>query len=204
MKKLSIAEAADKLGISKEAVYNRIRRNSLKFIEEDGVKFVIFDDETCEKPEKKPKPTQDGEFVKYLIDEIRELKEKNELLQNEKEALFREKETLLIATKTEIKELYKERDEKLQHFLELLQKPLLTTIDVEPVEIPAQNEVKFEKTRENFAWIGLGEFLDRLGKKKKARKRIKKALLKTKSENVKFQNGSLFVRENLDLSEIFD
>jgi hypothetical protein len=45
MQKLSITEVADKFGISKEAVYNRIRRGTFKTIEEDGVKFIILDDE---------------------------------------------------------------------------------------------------------------------------------------------------------------
>ena len=37
MKKVSIGEAAEILGISKEAVYNRIRRNSLRAEESGGV-----------------------------------------------------------------------------------------------------------------------------------------------------------------------
>ena len=44
MKKLSINEAADILGISKEAIYNRIRRNTIKSVEENGVRFVILDE----------------------------------------------------------------------------------------------------------------------------------------------------------------
>ena len=45
MQKLSITQVADKFGISKEAVYNRIRRGTFKTVEEDGVKFIVLDDE---------------------------------------------------------------------------------------------------------------------------------------------------------------
>ena len=43
MKKVSIGEAAEILGISKEAVYNRIRRNSLRTEEIDGVRYVLLE-----------------------------------------------------------------------------------------------------------------------------------------------------------------
>ena len=43
MQKLSVSEAAEILGITKEAVYNRIRRGSLKSLEKDGQKFVILE-----------------------------------------------------------------------------------------------------------------------------------------------------------------
>ncbi|MDT8339670.1 MAG: DNA-binding protein, partial [Sulfurimonas sp.] len=42
MTKLSISDAADKLGVSKEAIHNRIRRGSLQSVVEDGVKLVIL------------------------------------------------------------------------------------------------------------------------------------------------------------------
>ena len=45
MQKLSVSEAAEILGITKEAVYNRIRRGSLKSLEKDGQKFVILEKE---------------------------------------------------------------------------------------------------------------------------------------------------------------
>lgn len=53
MQKLSITQVADKFGISKEAVYNRIRRGTFKTVEEDGVKFIILDDEEKAKKAKK-------------------------------------------------------------------------------------------------------------------------------------------------------
>ncbi|OCR97225.1 transcriptional regulator, partial [Campylobacter fetus subsp. testudinum] len=51
--KVSIKEAAEILGITREAVYNRIRRNSLKSEDISGVKYVILDDKVAKKPSNK-------------------------------------------------------------------------------------------------------------------------------------------------------
>ena len=42
MTKLTISDAAEKLGVSKEAIHNRIRRGSLESVIENGVKFVLI------------------------------------------------------------------------------------------------------------------------------------------------------------------
>ena len=94
MQKLAVNEAAEILGITKEAVYNRIRRGSLKTVIENGTKFVILDEEPSgEKPTKiAPKSTktksQNDEFVSYLLNELNELKSLNLNLQADKERLF--------------------------------------------------------------------------------------------------------------------
>ena len=43
MSKVPVSEAAEILGVTKEAVYNRIRRGTLKTFEKDGVKYVVLD-----------------------------------------------------------------------------------------------------------------------------------------------------------------
>ena len=79
MQKLPVGQAAEILGITKEAVYNRIRRGSLKAVEKNGQKFVILNDENAQEPEiksvKKPttktqKSANNDEFVKYLLAEL--------------------------------------------------------------------------------------------------------------------------------------
>jgi len=40
MSKVPVSEAAEILGVTKEAVYNRIRRGTLKTFEKDGVKII--------------------------------------------------------------------------------------------------------------------------------------------------------------------
>ena len=122
MKKVSIGEAAEILGISKEAVYNRIRRNSLRAEESGGVRYVLLDDEMQSEPasQSSAKSPRTGggagtqSFIDYLIKEISELKVKIEALQSDKDRLHKEKEEILIASKDEIKLMYKDREENLR------------------------------------------------------------------------------------------
>ncbi|QCD53366.1 DNA-binding protein [Campylobacter sp. RM16192] len=143
MRKLSVSEAAEVLGITKEAIYNRIRRKSLKSIDEKGIKYVLIeDDEATNEPQTKAKTTktntkkivsnnssetteEQSEFIKFLLTQLEELKEQNRNLQDDKERLHAQKEQILIANKDEIAEIYKERDEKFRYFLQMLERPLL-------------------------------------------------------------------------------
>lgn len=222
MQKLSIADAASKLGVSKEAIYNRIRRNTIKSFEEDGVKYVILDEKQTPLREKVQK---NSDFIEYLKSEIEYLKLKNRALQEDKEKLFREKEELLISTKDEIKSIYKERDEKLKYFLTLLEKPFLVKepIDVEAsteaielkkeiikeslAQTKAKDELKVEdknKKEKNKTWVSLREFLDAQNMKKKERKELKKYLVDNayENENIKIEAGMLYINLNFDINSI--
>ncbi|MCZ6117140.1 hypothetical protein [Campylobacter ureolyticus] len=222
MQKLSIADAASKLGVSKEAIYNRIRRNTIKSFEEDGVKYVILDEKQTPSREKVQK---NSDFIEYLKSEIEYLKLKNRALQEDKEKLFREKEELLISTKDEIKSIYKERDEKLKYFLTLLEKPFLAKepIDVEAsteaielkkeiikeslAQTKAKDELKVEdknKKEKNKTWVSLREFLDAQNMKKKERKELKKYLVDNayENENIKIEAGMLYINLNFDINSI--
>lgn len=146
MRKLSVSEAAEVLGITKEAIYNRIRRKSLKSIDENGVKYVLIeDDKSANELQTKSKTTkpnakkstknvsensgetteEKSEFIKFLLMQLEELKEQNRNLQEDKDRLHAQKEEILIANKDEISEIYKERDEKFRYFLQMLERPLL-------------------------------------------------------------------------------
>ena len=222
MQKLSIADAASKLGVSKEAIYNRIRRNTIKSFEEDGVKYVILDEKQTPLREKVQK---NSDFIEYLKSEIEYLKLKNRALQEDKEKLFREKEELLISTKDEIKSIYKERDEKLKYFLTLLEKPFLSKepIDVEAsteaiefkkeiikeslAQTKAKDELKVEdknKEEKSKTWVSLREFLDAQNMKKKERKELKKYLVDNayENENIKIEAGMLYINLNFDINSI--
>lgn len=222
MQKLSIADAASKLGVSKEAIYNRIRRNTIKSFEEDGVKYVILDEKQTPSREKVQK---NSDFIEYLKSEIEYLKLKNRALQEDKEKLFREKEELLISTKDEIKSIYKERDEKLKYFLTLLEKPFLAKepIDVEAsteaielkkeiikeslAQTKAKDELKVEdknKKEKNKTWVSLREFLDAQNMKKKERKELKKYLVDNayENKNIKIEAGMLYINLNFDINSI--
>ncbi|PSM52134.1 hypothetical protein CBLAS_0119 [Campylobacter blaseri] len=200
MQKLSVQEAAQKLGISKEAIYNRIRRNTIESVEEDGVKYVILDSNVkkitpANTTRKTTNKSSNSEFIKYLTNEIEYLKLKNKSLEEDKENLFREKEELLISSKNEIKNMYKERDEKLQYFLSLLEKPTMTKKD--------QIEAKAIDIKEDGNnWLKLKEYLNLFEFKKKKRKKVKKIIVESAYDNpdIKIIGGMLFIHKDLDIN----
>lgn len=199
MQKLSVAEAAKKLGVSKEAIYNRIRRNKLKTTDEDGVRFVIFDDDEPILTKQTKKISNSDGFIDYLLQEIAELKAQISDLNEQKDELFHQKEEILIANKNEIKQMYKERDEKLSYFLSFFEKPLLG------IKQTPDNDKTKDEALEIFPdddWVLIGEYLraQKLSHKKiiKARKIIIKNIGKTPL--IKIKNDILLVHKELDIA----
>ena len=208
MKKVSIGEAAEILGISKEAVYNRIRRNSLRAEESGGVRYVLLDDEM-----QQSEPASQGSakssrtsgaagtqsFIDYLIKEISELKGKIEALQSDKDRLHKEKEEILIASKDEIKLMYKERDEKLRYFLSFFDKPLLSSKSRETK--PYDVEVK-EKTFDRSEWTSLAKFVKSL--KRKKRLKAQSLIIENigKSEFIRVEGNELLINQSLDIKSL--
>jgi len=210
MSKVPVSEAAEILGVTKEAVYNRIRRGTLKTFEKDGVKYVVLDGyEPQTAPKSAPKTSKSakssepkksaktGEFDvnEFLLSQISELKEQNQNLQADKERLFREKEQILLNNKSEIAQIYRERDEKLRGFLSMLERPLLARqngeyvapIDVEFVESKPENEGK---------WMSLAEFLKSQNLSGKSLKKMQNKIIKNigKSKFIKFKKGVIMVK----------
>lgn len=208
MKKVSIGEAAEILGISKEAVYNRIRRNSLRAEESGGVRYVLLDDEMQQSEpasQSSAKSTRTSgtagtqSFIDYLIKEISELKGKIEALQSDKDRLHKEKEEILIASKDEIKLMYKERDEKLRYFLSFFDKPLLSSKSRETK--PYDVEVK-EKTFDRSEWTSLAKFVKSL--KRKKRPKAQSLIIENigKSEFIRVEGNELLINQSLDIKSL--
>ena len=208
MKKVSIGEAAEILGISKEAVYNRIRRNSLRAEESGGVRYVLLDDEMQQSEpasQSSAKSTRTGgaagtqSFIDYLIKEISELKGKIEALQSDKDRLHKEKEEILIASKDEIKLMYKERDEKLRYFLSFFDKPLLSSKSREAK--PYDVEIK-EKAFDRSEWTSLAKFVKSL--KRKKRLKAQSLIIENigKSEFIRVEGNELLINQSLDIKSL--
>ncbi|ALV65620.1 hypothetical protein [Campylobacter fetus] len=168
--KVSIKEAAEILGITREAVYNRIRRNSLKSEDISGVKYVILDDKVAKKPSNKTIKTKNqDEFTNFLLSQIENLKEINKQLSADKDRIFKEKEQLLLAKNEEIKEIYKNSDERLKRFLQMLESSLnLPSQTQKPLAI----DVEYEEIKDK-NWITLSDFLLNLKIKPKKLKNFK-------------------------------
>lgn len=208
MKKVSIGEAAEILGISKEAVYNRIRRNSLRAEESGGVRYVLLDDEmqqsepalqSSAKSSRASGAAGTQSFIDYLIKEISELKGKIEALQSDKDRLHKEKEEILIASKDEIKLMYKERDEKLRYFLSFFDKPLLSSKSREAK--PYDVEIK-EKTFDRSEWTSLAKFVKSL--KRKKRLKAQSLIIENigKSEFIRVEGNELLINQSLDIKSL--
>jgi hypothetical protein len=223
VKKLTINEAADKLGITKEAIYNRIRRGSVKTIVEDGERYVVFDDEKKvsttstnkqEKDEKPPVTKQKTDinfsiqYMNLLISQIDELKKTNQELNQDKDRLIKEKEELLIEQRDMVERIYKERDEQLKIMLTLTNRTLLanpSTLQKTTIEAQLENRIKSEQeTNEDSDWFRLKTILKEKGYSKKKKKKI---LSNAKDflgvdENIIENDGEIYIKGNTDFEEV--
>lgn len=190
MKRVPINEAAQILGITKEAIYNRIRRKSLKSEEKDGVKYVILDDEPI-----KPKKTDN--FTKYLLSQIASLKLQNERLLEQKDKLVKEKEEIIITKIEELRAAYQSSDERLRAVLSMAGRSFKALDDTQMIEAEVE-EIGSKK------WLSLSEFLSNLKIKEKKLKKLQIYLLKCigKKKFIKFENGIIYVRSNLDYDRL--
>lgn len=125
MSKYTVADAAAKLGVSKEAIHNRVRRGSLKSVVENGVKMVILDSKTSAKaaPSRvaKKQTSQAGDrYYKFLEEQNAKLQKKVELLEGETRTLRDQKEQMLVEERKKIEQIYKDKDEQLKNILNAL------------------------------------------------------------------------------------
>jgi len=189
-KKLTVIETAELLGVSKEAIYNRIRRGSLSTIIENGIKLVILTDEVKKSSSRKTSNNVSDAYIGLLKDEMKELKERNKALEADKDKLIGEKERLLIKSKEEIEKIYKQRDEHIKAILTLASKGaiehkkkekdeiVLDEIKEDDFTIEADIESDINSTREIVEtysdWKDLRDYLKQKGYSKKDKKIIKK------------------------------
>ncbi|MDX9813702.1 MAG: DNA-binding protein [Sulfurimonadaceae bacterium] len=133
MKKLTIQEAADELGVSKEAIHNRIRRGSLKVTMQNGTKYVSLE-------QKEQKLQDEGDrYYKFLESQNQKLQDKLERFESEIRELRDQKERLLVEEKLKIEQVYRQKDEHLKSIVEAISSKLILPpqdhIEVEPLEL---------------------------------------------------------------------
>ena len=86
-KKLTVIEAAKLLGVSKEAIYNRLRRGSLQSVIENGVKYILLTKSSLKEGPSARKiehATNESAYVELLKIQLEEMKLKNEKLEAKK------------------------------------------------------------------------------------------------------------------------
>ena len=184
MSKMSIADAAEYFGVSREAIHNRIRRGSLESVVEDGVKLVEVSKTT--------KPTRaanranttktnanDSKYYKLLEEQNAKLQDRVEVLEGETRTLRDQKELMLIEERIKIEQIYKDKDEQLKNILSslssqfILNAPLeVSEIEEDTLEAEIEIETKAEVKSESKV-ISLKKYLKKNKISEKKSKKIK-------------------------------
>ena len=81
MKKVSVSEAAEFFGVSKEAIHNRIRRGSLEVAVVDGIKMVVINPTKVTKSVRKTvvsskASSNDERYTNFFKNKMRNSKQK--------------------------------------------------------------------------------------------------------------------------------
>ncbi len=179
MKKMSVAEAAEFFGVSKEAIHNRIRRGSLKsVIGKDGVKLVLVD-ETSRVKKAAPKrviknSANDERYYKLLETQNAKLQERVEVLENETRGLRDQKEQMLIEERKKIEAIYKEKDEQLKNILQTISSKFMLGSPLEEDETLEAEMVEIEEEEIESNMISLKKYLKLFDFSEKKMKKIKK------------------------------
>lgn len=152
MSKMSIADAAIKLSISKEAIHNRIRRGSLQSVVEDGVKLVILTPDTQTTNKQAPRATKtnnpkhhnDNRYYKFLEEQNEKLQSKVEKLEGETRTLRDQKEDMLVNERLRIEQIYKDKDEQLKNILNSISSNFLLNLPDSSKTIEQQEHLEAE------------------------------------------------------------
>ena len=166
---MTIVEAAEHFGISKEAIHNRIRRGSLDVTLVDGVKFVDVDAKKTTHSKtytRKTTPSSNDKYYQLLEEQNATLQAKVEKLEGETRSLRDQKEQMLIQERIKIEQIYKDKDEQLKNILTSISSQfMLNTPEIESVEpnievleaeIEVQEEIK--TTKDDSAIISLKKY----------------------------------------------
>ncbi len=154
MKKLTVSEAAKFFGITKEAIYNRVRRGKLKTVNENGLKYVVVEDDIRSMPKtRNSTKTTNEKYISFLENEVNELKTKIKKIEDENAKLINEKLHILEQSKKELEEIFATRDEQLKQILHLMnEKYALPKIQsVEVIDTNIKNKDKKKKEKNTFS-----------------------------------------------------
>jgi valyl-tRNA synthetase len=188
MNKMSVSDAAEYFGISKEAIHNRIRRGSLRSVIENGVKMVVVDSagtraNNTKRTTSAKQASNDERYYKLLEEQNAKLQARVETLEDETRSLRDQKEQMLIKEREKIEQIYKEKDEQLKNILSaissqfMLNTPVVQEQEVEMLdaEIEVEEvEQKPEKELQASEVISLKKYLKKEKYSEKKVQKIKK------------------------------
>ena len=209
MAKYTVTDAAKKLGISKEAIHNRVRRGSLDSVVEDGIKYVIIEAQVITKASnrtstKKQPLHVDDRYYKLLQEQNTKLQQRVDSLEGETRSLRDQKEQMLIDERKKIEEVYKQKDEQLKNILNAISSKFMLNApaqEIEDVENIVEVELE-EKPQSNL--ISLNKYLKQKDFSKKKAQKIKdrfKKHAKNDSRIIKVGNKFYIDLEKYDYSD---
>ncbi len=200
MEKLTIVDAAEHFGVSKEAIHNRIRRGSLNCVVENGVKYVtLLSEEESVAPT--PLSQSDNRYTQYIESENCRLREKVDVLEKETVRLRNQREQMLLDERLTIEKIYKERDAQLRSILHLVATKFVSHGNEEAVmeeamgEHPNDSAINVEII-EIDEWVSLKSVLKLKKVDDKTKKKIKKrfeAATSTEDERLIVREGKIFL-----------
>ncbi|MDP3023390.1 MAG: DNA-binding protein [Sulfuricurvum sp.] len=196
MKKLTIADAADHYGVSKEAIHNRVRRGSLNCIVEDGVKYVTI---TTPKSIQGVGNVVDARYTQYIEQENERLRGRVDILEHETSRLRDQREQMLIDERVKVEQIYKERDAQLRSVLHVVATKFLSHVNPEAVMQEGMEQGTLDAINadvvETDGWISLKDFLKLKRIKDEAKKKIKKRFekLQGRDERISIREDKLFL-----------
>ena len=181
MANMTILEAAEYFGVSKEAIHNRVRRGSLEVILVDGVKFVNIDASLSAKKSqvqsrrKTTSSTQvnDDRYYKLLEEQNTQLQAKLEKFESEISSLRDQKENMLIEERVKIEQIYRDKDEQLKSILHTLSSELMLKPPVIEKEEHLEAEIEIAEPKKNSELISLKKYLKSQNIKEKRSEKIK-------------------------------
>lgn len=187
MSKMSVTEAAEYFGVSKEAIHNRIRRGSLQSVLEGDVKMVLVGAKpTASARAQGKKPVANfanDKYYQFLEEQNAKLQEKVEKLEGETRTLRDQKEQMLIEERMKIEQIYRDKDEQLKNILSTFQNQfMLTPSKPKQKDEDAAFEAEIEDIGSENNVISLGKYLKEQEFSKKRIKKIK-SRFQSKAEN---------------------
>jgi len=186
MKKMSVSDAAEYFGVSKEAIHNRIRRGSLQSVVEEGVKKVLVDESQTKTAVRKPaqsRAVHNDRYYRLLEEQNKKLQSRVDTLESETRSLRDQKEQMLIEEREKIERIYKEKDEQLKNILSTISSQFMLNAPQETVREEDMLEAEIEpEVIETSKVVSLKKYLQKhdfsAKKIKKVNARFKKSAKK--------------------------
>ncbi len=192
--KLTVEEYSKKFKMSKEMVHSKIKAKKLDYIIEDSQTFILLKDpqrkqvKTVSTLSREKSTTTVATILALYKRENHYLKLKINQLEEKVDKLINDKEQMLRDERDKIEQIYSNKDEQLQHILELINAKMQHELQ--------QNEDILEVEHKEYEQITeLKSYLKTLDLKQQQRRAIRKRFENVAKKDIRIieQNGKLYL-----------